>query len=142
MAERSALSKILDVAQRQDDCISKAQISELGVSDDAIRSLVERQVLSRVVRGVYVLGGRPLSDRQLLRTALLVAGPGSALSHLTSAALHGLVEAPVGEAWVTSPTDRDSREVTTELPAEATGLPATIHVVAASLRPDEVVVHP
>ena len=52
--------------------------------------MVERRVLHRMHRGVYVFGAFSAAPEQRWAAALLAAGPGAALSHTSALALHGL----------------------------------------------------
>ncbi|TVZ01207.1 hypothetical protein EAS64_33545 [Trebonia kvetii] len=80
--------------------LSEALVDSEGVlsSAAALRHLSEEQLRWKVAsgrwqkpaRGVLVAQSGPLTDRQLLRVALLAAGPQAALAGLTAARLDGL----------------------------------------------------
>ncbi len=125
------LRRLHDAAADQDRCVSASQLAAAGITYDTVDSLVRRGAVSRVAHGVYVVGDRTLSDRQLLWVAMLAAGPGSAISHYSAAALHGLLDPRPGEAWVTTPQRRGDRTIETLLPMASTGRPGTIRIISA-----------
>lgn len=132
MSDEPLLRRLFDLSEPQDGCIAASQIVDAGITYDTIESLVERGMLTRVLQGVYVVGARTLSDRQFKWAALLAAGPGSALSHWTAAAMHGMVEANPAEVWVTAPRRRGGRTISTLVPVAATDRPGTIRIVSAA----------
>ena len=79
------------VAGRQHAVVTLLQLLEAGLSRRAIAHRVERGTLHRVHRGVYsVLAPRALSPQGRFLAAVLAAGPGAALSHLSAAKHRGL----------------------------------------------------
>ncbi|MDO9354590.1 MAG: hypothetical protein Q7T55_12895 [Solirubrobacteraceae bacterium] len=115
----------------QDDCVTTSQLTGAGFTYDAIETLVERKAVARVFPGVYLIGGAALSDRQFKRAALLAAGPGSALSHWTAAAMHGLLEPNPSEVWVTTPGYPGERTITTKVPVAAISAPGTVQIISS-----------
>jgi hypothetical protein len=73
------------VAGRQCGAISRAQLTASGLSDATISRWVAGGRLHRVHPGVYAAGHVALGSEGKLIAALLYAGPGSALSHVTAA---------------------------------------------------------
>lgn len=65
---------------------------ELGVRDDAIDHAVRAGRLHRVFRGVYAVGHSNIGERGRLRAATLACGAGAVVSHLSAAALLGLLD--------------------------------------------------
>ena len=73
------------LADRQAGVASRRQLLELGVSDDAIRHRLRAKRWRAIHRGVYLVGVFSPSQRARWIAAILAAGPGSVLSHLSSA---------------------------------------------------------
>lgn len=88
------------IAARQDDVVSRAQLLEVGIARGEIDGRIARAQLRRRHRGVYLTGHAPPSTRTLARAALLACGEDAVISHGTAAGLWGLV-APPAEAEIT-----------------------------------------
>src|SRR4051794_31028657 len=88
-SKRSA--RLADTAAPQWGCISAAQLVALGFSRREIHRMVERGLLIRMHRGVYVLGALSPAPEQRWAAALLAGGKGAVLSHTAAAAHHGLL---------------------------------------------------
>lgn len=84
-------SRLAAFASRQWGAISRRQLLALGYSTDEIRGMLERGLLHRVHRGVYVFGAPSPAPEQRWAAALIAAGPGAALSHTSAAGVHGLL---------------------------------------------------
>jgi hypothetical protein len=76
---------IAAVAGRQFGLITAVQLTELGISPNAITRRSQDGRLHRVFRGVYSVGYKPLSNEARLFSAVLAVGSRSALSHSTAA---------------------------------------------------------
>jgi hypothetical protein len=130
------------VAASQHDLITIEQLRACGLTDSAISRRVARGTLHRRHRGVYSIGPAALSREARWLAAVLAAGPGSALSHLSAAELHRLSRYRSALIAVVSPRVRslpgikvhryrnlDPRDVTTE-----NGIPVTtVHRVFVDL---------
>lgn len=81
---------ISKIAAGQFGVVSRQQLVEAGISDDAIMNRVRRGQLRRVHWGVFAVGGIRLSDRGRWMAATLACGTGAVLSHLTAARLWGI----------------------------------------------------
>jgi very-short-patch-repair endonuclease len=83
---------IARIATQSGGVVDRAQLATLGLTRGAIdhRILVGR--LRPYHRGVYAVGHEAIQLRGRLVAALLAAGPGAALSHLTAAALWKLIQ--------------------------------------------------
>lgn len=92
---------IAQIARRQRGYITRAQLLEAGLSDDAIDRRIARGQLIRVHRGVYAVGHLPAWPVDRAAAAVLACGHGAALSHSSAMAL-----------WGFSPTWRAPFEVT------------------------------
>ncbi len=78
-------SRIVRLAERQFGVIAAWQLLACGLSRTGIGRWVAAGRLHRLSLGVYALGHRALSEEGRLSAALLHAGPGAALSHVTAA---------------------------------------------------------
>jgi hypothetical protein len=78
------------VASKQDGVISLAQLQASGISQRAASHRAEVDRLHRIHRGVYAVGHEAIGQRGPLLAAVLACGPGSAISHLSAAALWGM----------------------------------------------------
>jgi hypothetical protein len=84
------------LAARQHGVISRPQLRSFGLSDSAIGRAVQAGRLHPVFRGVYAVGHPAIVTRGRMRAATLACGGGSVVSHLSAAALLGLLDrAPV-----------------------------------------------
>jgi predicted transcriptional regulator of viral defense system len=89
---------VSDVQLPRIGLITTAELRAKGLSDGRIRSLIRREVLSPVGRGVYVRGaladelkGSRAGEQALRVAAVLAVGPqGAAASHQSAAIIHGL----------------------------------------------------
>jgi very-short-patch-repair endonuclease len=100
---------VLERAARQHGVVTRAQLRELGLSDDAIEYRVRRRRLHPVHRGVYAVGRPQLARLGALNAAVLAAGPGAALSHESAAELLRLRRRRRGDIEVTVPNARRAR---------------------------------
>jgi hypothetical protein len=71
--------------------VSRGELLARGFSPDAIKHQLARGKLVQIHRGVYAVGGAPLSAHGRIRAALLAAGARSAASHSTAAFLDHLI---------------------------------------------------
>ncbi|MBO9534685.1 MAG: type IV toxin-antitoxin system AbiEi family antitoxin domain-containing protein [Solirubrobacteraceae bacterium] len=123
--ERTRLDRL---GAGHEGCVTASQLAGDGFSPADIDDLVERGVLSRVFPGVFVIDAESLSDRQFKWAALLLGGNGSALSHYTALALHGLIDPDPSTVWLRSPLARGERTLTTKIPVAATKEPGTVRL--------------
>jgi hypothetical protein len=89
-SKRSA--RLAEMAARQWGCLSAAQLVALGFTRREIHRMVERGLLIRMHRGVYVLGALSPAPEQRWAAALLAARKGAVLSHTAAAAHYGLLQ--------------------------------------------------
>lgn len=80
----NATERMTRLAERQFGVVSRAQLGTCGVTNGGVTRWIEDGRLHRVHRGVYAVGHRALSSEGQLAAALLRAGPGAALSHITA----------------------------------------------------------
>jgi very-short-patch-repair endonuclease len=127
--------EIAAVATAQEGIISIHQLVSAGVSERAASRRADRHRIHRIHRGVYAVGHEAISSNGRLLAATLACGPGSAISHLSAAALWGLRDAApvVIDVIVPCETGRKidgirSRRCRYPTPAEVTtyeGVPCT-----------------
>jgi very-short-patch-repair endonuclease len=88
-----------ELARRQHYAIARGQLLELGMSPEAIRHrLAEGRLHRWRWRGIYVVGRPDLSRQGRWMAALLACGPAAVLSHVSAAALWGVI--PYGPATI------------------------------------------
>jgi Transcriptional regulator, AbiEi antitoxin/AbiEi antitoxin C-terminal domain len=100
---------VLELASRQHGVVTRAQLRELGSSDDAIEYRLRRGRLHAVHRGVYAVGRPQLTRLGALNAAVLASGPGAALSHEQAAEVYGLRRRRAGDIEVTVSNARRAR---------------------------------
>jgi hypothetical protein len=80
------------LADRQQGVVSRAQLRHLGMGETGIHRAVASGRLHRVFRGVYTVGRAGIDERGRLRAAVIACGAGAVISHLSAAALLGLID--------------------------------------------------
>jgi very-short-patch-repair endonuclease len=83
---------IARLADRQHGNVTRRQLVELGLSDDAIAYRVGLGRLHRVHAGVYGVGRPPKTALERAAAAVLACGVDAALSHVSALALWGFVK--------------------------------------------------
>jgi very-short-patch-repair endonuclease len=78
------LSKLEKHTKKQDGLVTRAQALGEGFSQSAIARAVQSELLIPVFRGVYRVRETPVTPKLKRRAALLWAGEGAVLSHLTA----------------------------------------------------------
>jgi very-short-patch-repair endonuclease len=119
-----ATELIVALANRQGGVVSRKQLLARGVPAKAIDYRVKVGRLRVIYRGVYAVGHDAIPIRGRLCAALLVAGPGSALSHWTAAHLLKLLASMPQFVEVTT-TKRSPRNRPGLVFHHATELPTT-----------------
>ncbi len=95
---------VAGIAARQHGVLSRAQLVECGLSNDAITSRVRKGRLHRLHRGVYAVGHAAPSEARSFMAAVLACGNGAALSHVSAAVLWKFLKPQEGAIHVTSPS--------------------------------------
>jgi len=126
------------IATAQQGFLTLGQAAESGLSESAVRHLVERGDWYAVGRGLRRVSGFADDDpwRDRVRCALLLAGPGALAAGHTAARLHGLVGAPaLAPCWLVVPPQRHPQRrpgvrvtrtvVATDDVTAVAGIPAT-----------------
>ena len=78
---RSLDAEIAQIARAQHGLVALPQLVELGLSPRAVSDRVAAGRLHRIHRGVFAVGHRRLTREGRWMSAVLAAGPRSALSH-------------------------------------------------------------
>jgi hypothetical protein len=94
------------VAQSQSGAVSRRQLLEAGLTSKLINARLKRGRWQQLHWGVYAVFTGPVPRETTLWAVLLRAGPGAALSYLTAAELHGLIDHPGDSIYVTVPSTR------------------------------------
>jgi very-short-patch-repair endonuclease len=97
------------LAARQHGVVALAQLRELPLSDSAVSKRVAAGRLHRVHRGVFAVGHAALPREGRWMAAVLMAGEGAALSHLSAAALWQIWRGRPRDVEVIAPRRRHAR---------------------------------
>jgi hypothetical protein len=100
---------IAALAFRQNGIVGRAQLLDLGLSGRAVDHRLKLGRLRRLFPGVYAVGHDAVSFAGRVLAAVLATRPGAAASHLTAAALWGIVDPPKGWPHVTATQSRRPR---------------------------------
>jgi hypothetical protein len=92
-----------ELAERQHGVVARAQLLAMGMGPRAVDHRLARGRLHLVHRGVYAVGHRLLSAEARWMAAVLVGGPGAALSHRPAATRLALRPSTVEIPEVTVP---------------------------------------
>jgi hypothetical protein len=98
-----------DLAAKQGGRITTAQLRRCGLSRSRIVRWERNGRLYRVADGVYAVGHAGRNEMTPLHEALLIAGPGAVLSHVTAAWWWGLLRFGGSVIHVSAPGARRSR---------------------------------
>lgn len=101
-------SSAWSLAKSQYGVVARAQLLELGYSNEAIKHRVAKGRLHPIHRGVFALGRPELSLRGQRMAAVLACGPGAVLSHVCAAVLYALFDRCT-EISISVPGDRNPR---------------------------------
>jgi hypothetical protein len=97
------------IARRQAGAITRQQLLDAGLNTKLISRRLKHGRWQQLYRGVYAVFTGPPGRDTWLWAAVLRAGPGALLSHLTAAELHGLIDNPAEAIFVTVPSTRRIR---------------------------------
>jgi predicted transcriptional regulator of viral defense system len=95
-----------ELVRWQAGVISRQQLLTAGLTTQMITTRLERKRWQQLHWGVYAVFSGPPPRQAWLWAAVLRAGPGAVLSHLTAAELHGLLDTPAEAIFVTIPSTR------------------------------------
>ncbi len=91
---------------RRDGVVTTDELVRAGTSRGRVARRVASGEWQRLHRGVVLLQSGPPTWRQSARAALVAAGPGAALSHVSAAYVHGIVRRPGTQVVVSVPVER------------------------------------
>lgn len=91
------------LAKRQYGVVTRKQLLDRGLSEQAIQHRLGKGRLHRIERGIYAVGRPTLSLYGKWMAAVLGGGPGAVLSHLSAAALWGICPNPGDPISITVP---------------------------------------
>lgn len=97
------------LAGRQHGIVSVEQLRWLGLSKHWVHLRVRQGRLHPIHRGVYAIGHGSLSLEGRWMAAVLACGPGAVLSHMSAAALWGLLRPEEGPIDVSLPSKNGRR---------------------------------
>jgi hypothetical protein len=146
-------SKVMELARAQMGLITAAQLDALGFSRHLVGRYLASKAWSRLTRGLYKVGAAAMTIEQTQLAALLAAGEGAALSHLSAAVKLRLDAPPVALIQLTVPAGRNhvpiagvevfrsrdlrADDVVLRGPFRVTSVGRTIVDLAASLSDDD-----
>lgn len=109
METETRFATLRALLRRQCGLVTWAQLLAIGFAESTLTRWIRLGRLERVLPRVYAYGYRPQSREGNLWVAVLYAGPGAMLSHVTAAWWHGLLDhPPVGLVEVTTTRDVNS----------------------------------
>ena len=85
--------------------VSTSQLREVGIGRNATTKRIQAGGLHPLHRGVYSVGHTNLSFEGRCMAALLALGAGAVVSHVSAAALWGMLKPPSGPIHLTLPGD-------------------------------------
>lgn len=94
------------LVRRQHGRVAWRQLMELGISKGAVTSWVQRGFLTRVLPTVYAVGHTAPSHEADLVAAVLYAGPGAVLSHVSAAHHRELIKYASDVIHVSTPRSK------------------------------------
>jgi hypothetical protein len=87
---RDWAGRVWELATEQHGVVSRGQLLELGMGEEAIRHRLANGRLHKVMPGVYAVGRPDLDQHGRWSVAVLACGPEALLSHRSAAALWGI----------------------------------------------------
>lgn len=111
--EASRKVRLASLAARQWGVVSRAQLVRQGFSSSAIHRRVHAGELFAVLPGVYAVGHCSIGTIARHAAALLYAGPGAALSHISAGWWTGILAAEPRRIHVTTPRHAPSVQFVT-----------------------------
>ena len=90
--------------------VTRAQLIEAGLGEDAIDYRARTGRLHPIFADVYSLVAPPLTDRERWMAATLTFGPNAQLAASAAVDLYGWLRYPLGDLFVLTPTRRKPRE--------------------------------
>jgi very-short-patch-repair endonuclease len=116
------------LARRQHGYVTRRQLSDLGMSEQGIRTRLDTGRLIPVYTGVYAVGHRPNAPVAHAAAAVLACGPGAVLSHGSAAALWGFRKRWPSPIEITAASAHRRRGIKAHRSAALTRADVTRHV--------------
>ncbi len=85
--------QLLPLLRRQDDVVTRAQLTVAGLRDSQIARMVRQELLWRIDRSVYILGRQEPSWRQYATAGVLLGGNGARLMAASAGTVDALCPA-------------------------------------------------
>lgn len=127
------IGALVRCADPTDGCLTVHQIREFGYTTKEIRALVRRGLLRRVFRGVYVVATVRLSHQQVIRCALLAAGPSSHVAARTAFEIRRAAQPHRGGHFWIGVVGGQRRPIRrTQVALDSTGRVAIVHFIRVS----------
>ena len=124
---RLAIDITATVAASNDQLVTPRMLHRANVSRAMVSRMVEIGHLRRVLHGIYLVGAIHLTQRQLLRVALMRAGKHGTLTAISGLELRKVLYASVGRASAITTTHSAVGRFVTLLPMDS-GQPGTITI--------------
>ncbi len=105
-----AWARVAKLAERQHGVFARWQLRSIGVNPRVLQGWCSAGRIFRVHRGVFAVGRAALSPEGRWLAAVLAAGPRAVLSHLSAAALWGMLAADPAVVHVSCRARRSSRD--------------------------------
>jgi hypothetical protein len=102
VAYRADIDLAVAHAEARDQVVTRRGLLADGLGLGALDSLLASGVLTRALDGVYLLGSRSLSQRQLLRCVIEYAGPRAGLFGYSAGEQRGIAPSSYGRAIVST----------------------------------------
>lgn len=109
MTPENTQRSVWRLIRRQHGLITRAQLRELGYTDEAIRHRVGKGRLHPLWPHVYAVGRPEVTDEGRWMAAVLTCGEGAVLSHASAAALWGIRKDSRRSIEISVPSPRDPR---------------------------------
>ena len=108
---RDEYRKLVEVARNRFGVTTDLEARLCGLSTGQVSRLISKGMFLRPQPGVLIVGAAPPTWEQGVAVAVLSAGPGGVASHMTAAALWGMLNTSGGRIEVTVPRwDRTHRD--------------------------------
>ncbi len=95
--QSKATTNVMRIAKRQRRCFTASQARHVGIGPKSLASLTHGGLVTRVFRGVYVVGGAPSPEERMMAACLATHGR---VSHWSAASLWGFGVEPDGPVHV------------------------------------------
>jgi predicted transcriptional regulator of viral defense system len=126
MTDETRNERTRALAHRQCGRVTVAQLQQIGMAPWIVARWIEQGHLQKVLPRVYAVGHTAPSWEGELWAAVLYAGPGAMLSHVTAARWRGLIDYAPSRIQVSTPRHKRSRQGINVFPRRS-GLERAFH---------------